>query len=91
MRFFDLVNTLHVFMYLFPGLLFALILGLLLGYSHFRSEDAEGSKTRVIKRFPEDLQDRQAPFPLGMTIIIAGTVLWGVFYILGIGIFKVVI
>jgi hypothetical protein len=91
MRFFELLNILHVFMYLLPGLLFIIILGLLLGYSHFRSEDAEESKSRIIKRFPEGLQDRGAPFPLGMTLIIVGTVLWSIFYILGIGIYKVVI
>jgi hypothetical protein len=39
--------------------------------------------------FPEDIEDRQAPFPLSLILIIAGTVVWAFFYILVIGLWGV--
>jgi hypothetical protein len=91
MRFFDLLGLQHFAMYLLPGLVFIIIFGLFLGYSHFASDRAEESKKTIIYRFPGGFEDRNAPFPLAMALVIAGTVLWGLFYILGVGIFKVVI
>lgn len=91
MRFFELLANQHLFIYIFPGLLFMIIFGLFLGYTHFYSRNSEERKNEVIHRFPEGIEGRNAPFPLAMTLTIIGTVVWGVFYILAIGIFKVVI
>lgn len=91
MHFFGTVTLSHVFMYLFPALVFAILLGLLLGYSHLRSDGAEESKSRITKRHPEGIEERNAPFPLGMILIILATVLWGFCYILFTGIYGVVI
>ena len=38
--------------------------------------------------FPR-IEDRQAPFPLALLLIIAGTVVWAFFYILVIGLWGV--
>ena len=91
MRFFELLNFQHVVMYAFPALVFMILFGLALGYRHFISETAEQRKKTVLYRFPENIEDRNAPFPLGLMLLIAGTVLWGFFYILCIGLFNVVI
>jgi hypothetical protein len=91
MRFFELMSYQHFFMYLFPALLFIIIFGLFLAYTHFISQDSERAKKDILYRFPEGYEDRQAPFPLGMTLVIIGTVAWVVFYILAIGIYGVVI
>jgi hypothetical protein len=91
MRFFALLAQQHLFIYIFPGLLFILIFGLFLGYAHFHSRRSEERKTEIIHRFPGGFEDRNAPFPLAMTLTIIAAVVWGFFYILAIGIYKVVI
>ncbi len=89
MRFYTLLNFQHVMAYLFPTLIFMLVFGVGLAYSHLHSQDAEERKTRIIKRFAEDIEDRDAPYPLVMMLIIAGAVIWGFFYILMHGLLGV--
>jgi hypothetical protein len=89
MRFFDLLNFQHVMGYLFLTLIFILIFGLALAYSHLESEDAKERGQKIIYRFPEDIEDRDAPFPLAMMLIIAGTLIWLFFYILLTGLLGV--
>lgn len=82
MRHFNLLNFQHIVLYVLPTLIFILIFGLALAYSHLQSEDMEKRKQKIIYRFPEGIEDRDAPFPLSMMLIIAGTILWVFFYIL---------
>ncbi|MFC1813804.1 hypothetical protein ACFL03_14055 [Thermodesulfobacteriota bacterium] len=89
MRHFDLLNFQHIMLYVFPTLIFMIIFGLALGYSHLRSKDAEERKRKVVHRFPDGIEGRDAPFPLAMLLIIAGTLLWVFFYILGTGLLGV--
>ncbi|MBW2406442.1 MAG: hypothetical protein JRF17_03665 [Deltaproteobacteria bacterium] len=85
MRHFNLLNFQHIILYVFPTLIFIVMFGLALAFSHLKSDDAEERKKKIIYRFPEEIEDRDAPFPLFMTLTIAGTVLWVFFYILGTG------
>ena len=89
MRLFTLLNFQHTVLYLFPALIFIIIFGMALAYSHFHTQDSEERKTRIHSRYPEDIEDRDAPFPLALILIIVGTVLWSFFYILGIGLLEV--
>jgi hypothetical protein len=89
MRLFDLLSFQHIVLYLFPALIFIVLLGLSLAYSHFHVGDSESRKTKVIYRFPEGIDDRDAPFPLALVLIIIGTLLWMFFYILGSGLLGV--
>ncbi len=89
MRLFALLNFQHVMGYLFAGLLFMVIFGLGLSYAHLRSEDAETRKTAIIARYREGIEDRDAPYPLMMMLIIAGTFIWGICYILAHGLLGV--
>ncbi len=89
MRLFELLNLQHAAAYFFPGLLFMLVFGVGLAFTHLRSADSERRKKEIIGRFPEGLLDRDAPFPLVMMLIIAGVVIWGFFYILMHGILGV--
>lgn len=81
MRFFELLGFHHVILYLLPSLIFIVLFAIYLSYSHFRSADAERRKQEIIETFADDIQGRNAPFPLGMILTIAGTVLWGLLYI----------
>ncbi|MFO7553717.1 MAG: hypothetical protein R6W88_00800 [Desulfobacterales bacterium] len=89
MRLFNLLNFQHIMLYIFPTLIFIWIFGLALAYSHLESDDAKERKQKIIYRFPEDIEDRDAPFPLSMMLIIAGTVIWVFFYILVTGLLGV--
>lgn len=89
MRLFNLLNFQHIMGYLFPTLIFMLIFGLFLAYSHLESDDAKERLQKIIYRFPEDIEDRDAPFPLAMMMTIAGAVIWVFFYILFTGLLGV--
>ena len=89
MRHFNLLNFQHIMLWVFPTLIFMIIFGLALGYSHLWSKDAEERKKKIIHRFPDGIEDRDAPFPLSMLLIIAGTLLWVFLYILGTGLLGV--
>lgn len=89
MRFFALFNFQHIMAYLFPTLVFMVVFGVGLAYAHLHSKDAEERKTKIIKRFAEGIEDRDAPYPLVMILIIAGAVIWGFFYILMHGLLGV--
>lgn len=89
MRYFHLLNFQHVILYVFPTLIFIVLFGLGLAFSHLKSDDAQERKKKIIYRFPEGIEDRNAPFPLFMTLTIAGTIIWVLFYILGTGLLGV--
>lgn len=89
MRFYYLLNLQHIVIWLFPSLVFIILLGLFLGKNHFFTRHSEKRMTDITYRFPEEIDDRNAPFPLAMALVIIGTVLWGFFYILSIGLFGV--
>jgi hypothetical protein len=89
MRFFELVNFQHMMGYIFPTLLFMVVFGVGLGFAHFHSKDAQARKNTITGRFADDIQDRDAPYPLVMVMIIAGALIWGFFYILMHGLLGV--
>ncbi len=89
MRHFDLLNFQHVVLYLLPTLIFMVIFGLALGYSHFRTARSATKMQTVKYEFPAHITDRDAPFPLCLILVIAGTIIWGFFYILMTGLLGV--
>jgi hypothetical protein len=89
MRIFDILNIQHVVLYLFPTLAFILIFAAGLGYVFLRRGTSEGRLTRIIEEYPGGIEGRNAPFPLMLTLIIAGTVIWSLLYIVLTGLLKV--
>ena len=89
MRFFTLLNFQHIILYVFPTLVFIVLLGLALGYSHFRGKKSEQRKKAILYLFPDGLEDRNAPFPIVLVLTIVGTLIWAFFYILMIGVLEV--
>ncbi|MDA8139356.1 MAG: hypothetical protein M0036_11950 [Desulfobacteraceae bacterium] len=89
MRFFQLLNFQHVMGYLFVGLLFMVVFGVGLAFAHFRTADSDRRLTEIVGRFREGIEDRDAPFPLVMILIIAGAFIWGFFYIVMHGLLGV--
>lgn len=89
MRFFELLNFQHTMAWLFPALLFMVLFGVGLAFSHLHGKDSEARKTTITGRHAEGIEERNAPFPLIMTLIIAGTFIWGLFYIVMHGVLGV--
>jgi hypothetical protein len=89
MRLFALLNFQQIMGYLFCGWLFMVVFGVGLAYSHFHTQDAERRKQQVISRFADGIEDRNAPFPLVMILILSGAVIWGFLYILMHGLLGV--
>jgi hypothetical protein len=89
MRIFDILNIQHVVLYFFPTLAFILIFAAGLGYVSIRRKASEDRLTRIIEEYPGGIEGRNAPFPLVVTLIIAGTVVWGLLYIVLTGLLKV--
>jgi hypothetical protein len=89
MRIFDVLNIQHFVMYLFPALAFILVFAAGLAYVHVRRRASEERLIRIIEEYPGGIQGRNAPFPLVVTLIIAGTLVWGLLYIVLTGLLKV--
>lgn len=89
MRFFSLLNNQHVFLYIFPTLVFIVLLGLALGYTHFSGKNSMHRMVEIHRKYPEEIEERDAPFPLVLILIIIGTFIWGFCYILAHGIMGV--
>jgi len=85
MRYFEVLGTQHFVMYLFPAVAFIALFVIGLGFYHFQRKDSAERESRIIEQYPGGIQGRNAPFPLVVYLIIAGTVIWVLAYILLIG------
>ena len=89
MRFYALLNIQDVILYIFPTLAFILLFGVGLSYAHWHTKASENRMIRVTHLYPDGIEERNAPFPLVLVLIIAGTLIWAFFYILFIGLMGV--
>lgn len=89
MRFFELLNFQHLMLAIFPTLVFIIVFALALGFFHFKHPDSDQRHRHIIYKYPDGIEDRNAPFPLAMALIIVGVILWGFFYILFNGVMGV--
>lgn len=89
MRLFALLNFQHLMAVFFTTGLFMVVFGVGLAFSHLRGTQDEARKKTIIGRHADGIEERNAPFPLFMTLVIAGTFLWGFFYIVMHGVLGV--
>jgi hypothetical protein len=89
MRLFALSGFQDIVLYLFPTLIFMIVFGVGLAYAHFQRKGDKQREETIIYRYPSGIEDRDAPFPLMMILIIVGTVVWAFFYILMHGVLGV--
>ena len=85
MRYFELIGIQHFALYLLPALAVIVVFIAGLGYSHFHRGDSQERMQKIIEKFPGGIEGRNAPFPLVLYLIIAGTVIWCLAYIFLIG------
>lgn len=89
MRIFDVLNIQHFVLYLFPAIAFVVLFALALGFHHLERPGDEERRARIIERYPGGIEGRNAPFPFALVLILAGTALWSLLYIVGVGVLKV--
>ena len=85
MRYFYLLGVQHFVMYLFPALASIVLFIIGLGFYYIRRKNSAERETRIIEEFPGCIQGRNAPFPLVLILILVGTIVWVLAYILLIG------
>lgn len=81
-RYFELLNFQHFVLYLFPALIFLLLFAAALAFMHFRGNDQEEKDQAIHYVFPGNIGEQNKPFPLVLSLVIAGTVIWGLGYII---------
>ena len=89
MRYFEVLSIQHFFMYLFPAIAFIALFIIGLGFYHFNRKDSAERESRIIERYPGGIEGRNAPFPLLVYLIVFGTIVWVLAYIILIGVLKV--
>jgi hypothetical protein len=89
MRYFEVLNIEHFVTYLFPSLVFIVLFAAGLGYVYIRRRDSEERATRIIESYPGGIEGRNAPFPLLLSLIIAGTLLWCLLYLILTGVWGI--
>jgi hypothetical protein len=76
-------------MYFFPAIAFIALFIIGLGFYHFNRKDSVERESRIIERYPGGIDGRNAPFPLIAYLVIFGTIIWVLAYIVLIGVLKV--
>jgi hypothetical protein len=89
MRYFEVLGIQHFFMYLFPAIATIAVFVIGLGFYHINRKDSAERESRIIERFPGGIEGRNAPFPILAYLVIIGTIVWVLAYILLIGGLKV--
>ncbi|UCD79210.1 MAG: hypothetical protein JSW26_28055 [Desulfobacterales bacterium] len=89
MRYFEVLGVQHFFMYLFPALAFIALFIIGLGFYHIKRRDSAEREARIIERYPGGIEGRNAPFPLLAYLVVFGTIIWVLAYIILIGVLKV--
>jgi hypothetical protein len=85
MRYFEVLSIQHFFMYLFPAIATIVLFIIGLGFYHIQRKDSAERESRVVERFPGGIEGRNAPFPILAYLVIVGTIVWVLAYILLIG------
>ena len=89
MRYFELLGIQHFVMYVFPTIAFIALFIIGLGFYHFHRKDSAERESRIIEQYPGGIQGRNAPFPIVLYLVIVGTVIWVLAYIVLIGVLGV--
>ena len=89
MHFFELRNFQDFVLYLVPALVFIFVFGAGLAFAHIKRKDSEERKAKVIEEYVSNIKGRNAPFPLVLYLVIYGTVIWSILYIVLTGVLGV--
>ncbi len=91
MRFFELLNTQHVIVLIIVAVIFLILFGVALAFIPNSGPISRVLNIKAIQHFADGIEKAEGPFPLIITLIIGGTILWALFYILYYGFSEVIL
>ncbi|MDA3917059.1 MAG: hypothetical protein PF690_08815 [Deltaproteobacteria bacterium] len=91
MRFFELLNTQHVIALIIVAIIFLILFGVALAFIPTSGPISRVLKIKPIQHFADNIEKADGPFPLIITLLIAGTFLWALYYILFYGFSEVIL
>lgn len=91
MRFFELLNTQHVAALILVTIIFLILFGVALSFLPLSGPKDRGVTIHAIQQFADGIEKGDGPFPLIIALIIGGTILWALFYILFYGFTEVIL
>lgn len=91
MRFFELLNTQHVFALIIVAMIFLILFGVALAFIPMSGPIAKALNIKATQHFADGIGKAQGPFPLIIALIIGGTFLWALYYILYYGFSEVIL
>lgn len=91
MRFFELLNTLHVITLIIFAILFLILFGVALAFLPTSGGVEKTLNIKAIQHFADGIGKGEGPFPMIITLVIGGTILWALFYILFYGFSEVIL
>lgn len=91
MRFFALLNFQHVAALIIIGIIFLILFTVGLGLIPMSGARSKAFHVKAVQSFADGIQKGNGPFPLIIALLIAGTILWAVFYILYYGFSEVLL
>jgi hypothetical protein len=91
MRFFELLHTQQVAALIIIAVIFLILFGVTLWVLPMSGPRARALTIKPIQQFADGIEKGDGPFPLILALIIAGTILWALFYILFYGFSEVIL
>ncbi len=91
MRFFELLNLQHVFALFIVAIIFLILFGVALAFIPTSGPISKALNIKKTQDFPDGIGKAEGPFPLIVSLIIGGTFLWALFYILYYGFSEVIL
>lgn len=91
MRFFELLNTQQVAALIIITLIFLILFGVALSVLPLSGPKDRASNIKAIQHFADGIEKGDGPFPLFISLLIGGTILWALFYILFYGFSEVLL
>ena len=91
MRFFELLNNQQVLALTILTVIFAVLFGVTLWVLPMFGPKSRVSNIKVLQKFADGIEKADGPFPMIIALIIGGTVLWAIYYILFYGLSEVIL
>lgn len=91
MRFFELLNTQQVLALIILTMIFAILFGVTLWVLPMSGPKSRVSNNKAVQQFADGIEKANGPFPMIIALIIGGTVLWAIYYILFYGLSEVIL
>jgi hypothetical protein len=91
MRFFELLNTQQVAALIIAAIIFLILFAVALSFIPMSGHKDGAKKIKAVQNFADGIKKAEGPFPLIIALVITGTILWAVFYILFYGFSEVIL